>query len=88
MAKSAGGETGKYRGVQIRPKKIMIDDDFFKNKKNEKAMYMAQLAKYRQNELAKKTLLATKDAKLQHFVRGNQPIVLYDIMKIREILSK
>jgi predicted NAD-dependent protein-ADP-ribosyltransferase YbiA (DUF1768 family) len=88
MAKAAGGKTGKYKGVQIRPKKIMMDDDFFTSKENEKAMYTAQLAKYRQNELAKKTLLATKDAKLQHFVRGNQPIVFYDIMKIRKILSK
>ena len=43
--------------------------------------------KYSQNQDAKKTLLATKNAKLQHFVRGNEPIVFYDTMKIREVLS-
>ena len=46
-----------------------------------------QRAKYMQNEKEKKILLLTKKAKLQHFTRGNPPIVFYDTMRIREELS-
>ena len=87
MAKGAGGKTGKFKGKQIRPKKIKIDEDFFSSKENEKAMYRGQMAKYKQVDEARRVLMATKDAKLQHFVRGGQPIVFYDTMKIREVLS-
>ena len=87
MAKGAGGKTGKFKGKQLRPKKIKIDDDFFSSKENEKAMYRGQMAKYKQVDEARRVLMATKDAKLQHFVRGGQPIVFYDTMKIREVLS-
>ena len=87
MAKGAGGKTGKFKGKQIRPKKITMDDDFFSSGENEKAMYRGQMAKYKQNKEAKDVLLATQDAKLQHFLRGQKPIVFYDTMKIREILS-
>ena len=47
-------------------------------------MEAGQRAKYSQNEVAKAVLLATKDAKLQHHVRGQPPIVFYDSMKIRD----
>jgi predicted NAD-dependent protein-ADP-ribosyltransferase YbiA (DUF1768 family) len=87
MAKGAGGKTGKFKGKQIRPKKITMDDDFFSSKENEKAMYRGQMAKYKQNKEANDVLMATKDAKLQHFLRGQKPIVFYDTMKIREVLS-
>jgi len=87
MAKGAGGKTGKFKGKQIRPKKITMDDDFFSSGENEKAMYRGQMAKYKQNKEAKDVLLATQDAKLQHFLRGQKPIVFYDTMKIREVLS-
>ena len=87
MAKGAGGKTGKFKGKQVRPKKITMDEDFFSTGENEKAMYRAQMAKYKQNKEAKDVLIATKDAKLQHFLRGQKPIVFYDTMKIREVLS-
>ena len=51
-------------------------------------MFKAQMAKYKSDALAKKVLMATKNAKLQHFVRGQPAIVFYDTMKIREILGK
>jgi predicted NAD-dependent protein-ADP-ribosyltransferase YbiA (DUF1768 family) len=86
MAKGAGGKTGKFKGKQTRPKNIKIDEDFFSSGENEKAMYRAQMAKYKQNKEAKDVLLATQDAKLQHFLRGQNPIVFYDTMKIREVL--
>ena len=88
MAKGAGGKTGKYKGKQIRPKSIKIDADFFDSGENERAMFKAQMAKYKSDALAKKVLMATKNAKLQHFVRGQPAIVFYDTMKIREILGK
>ena len=86
MAKGAGGKTGKFKGKQIRPKNIKIDEDFFSSGENEKAMYRGQMAKYKQNKEANDVLLETKDAKLQHFLRGQKPIVFYDTMKIREVL--
>lgn len=87
MAKGAGGKTGKFKGKQIRSKKIKIDENFFSSKENERAMYRGQMAKYKQVDEAKRVLMATKDAKLQHFVRGQSPIIFYDTMKIREVLE-
>ena len=86
MAKAAGGKTGKYKGKLIRPKTIKIDPAFFSSSENERSMYRAQMVKYKTDALAKAVLLATKNAKLQHFVRGNPPIVFYDTMKIRSLL--
>jgi predicted NAD-dependent protein-ADP-ribosyltransferase YbiA (DUF1768 family) len=88
MAKAAGGKTGKYKGVQVRPKDIKMDPDFFTSKRNELEMYRGQMAKYKTDEEARKVLLATNDAKLQHYIRGGEPIVFYDTMKIREILAQ
>uniref|UniRef100_A0A6C0C5K9 NADAR domain-containing protein n=1 Tax=viral metagenome TaxID=1070528 RepID=A0A6C0C5K9_9ZZZZ len=89
FAKSAGGKTGKFKKKDWkRPKDIVIDEDFFSSGRNQQAMEDGQRAKYTQNETAKNVLLATKDAKLQHHVRGQPPIVFYDSMKIREELKK
>jgi len=88
LAKSYGGKTGKYKGKIVRPKEIKIDPDFFgPNGRSEKEMEAAQAAKYSQSNEAKKTLLATKDAKLVHYSRGAPPIVFNDIMSIRSTLS-
>jgi len=88
LAKIAGGKTGKSKKRVLRPSSIQIDADFFTSGRNERAMYRAQMAKYSQNEKARKVLLHTGRATLQHFVRGRKPIVFYDTMKIREILLK
>ena len=88
LAKSYGGKTGKYKGNIVRPKEIQVDPDFFgPNGRSEKEMEAAQAAKYSQSNEAKKTLLATKDAKLVHYSRGAPPIVFNDIMSIRSTLS-
>uniref|UniRef100_A0A6C0EMN1 NADAR domain-containing protein n=1 Tax=viral metagenome TaxID=1070528 RepID=A0A6C0EMN1_9ZZZZ len=88
FAKAAGGKTGKYKKKDWkRPKEIVIDEDFFSSGRNQQVMEAGQRAKYSQNEVAKDVLLATKDAKLQHHVRGQPPIVFYDSMKIREELK-
>ena len=70
-----------------RPKDIVIDEDFFSSGRNAEAMEAGQRAKYTQNKIPKAVLLATKDAKLQHHVRGSPPIIFYDSMKIREELK-
>ena len=54
----------------------------------QEVLKQSQTAKYSQNKIAKKVLLDTKDAKLQHYVRGKPPTVLNDIMKVRSILEK
>ena len=84
LAKAAGGKTGKFKGKLIRPRDIVMDEDFFSSGRNVTEMERAQLAKYTQSSRAKAVLKATKNAKLQHYVRGQKPIVFEDTMRIRE----
>jgi len=51
-------------------------------------MEAAQFAKYSQNKMTAAILLATNDAKLQHHVRGQPPVVFYDTMRVRDRLKK
>jgi predicted NAD-dependent protein-ADP-ribosyltransferase YbiA (DUF1768 family) len=85
MAESAGG-SGKYQGNVIRAKEINIDDDFFSGR-DKKEMEDAMFAKFSQNEDLKKILLATKRAKLNHFVRGSPPVVFNELMRVRQRLN-
>ena len=88
FAKAAGGKTGKYKKMNYkRPKDIVIDTDFFSSGRAQQVMEAGQRAKYTQNDIANRVLLATKNAKLQHHVRGSPPIIFYDTMKIREELK-
>lgn len=88
LAKAAGGKTGKYKGRKVRDTKIVVDPDFFgPEQRNRVEMRAAQKAKYTQNEEARKILLATKDAKLVHYVRGSPPQVFNDVMEIRKELQ-
>ena len=93
-ALGAGGKTGKISGKKFRPTDIVIDEDFFDAKNNEKIMEKAQQAKYEQDELSKRVLLGTKDAKLVHYVASRKPkserapnVVFYDTMRIRNRLK-
>jgi predicted NAD-dependent protein-ADP-ribosyltransferase YbiA (DUF1768 family) len=90
MAKSAGGKNGKWEvddkeAVLLRPENAEIDPDFYKSRYN-KELYDAQYAKFTQNKELKGLLLATKNAKLMHYV-NNKPLEEYkQLMEIREKL--
>jgi len=89
FAKAAGGKSGKYKSKKWkRQKDITIDDDFFTSGRNQTIMEAGQYAKYSQNKPALEVLLATNDAKLQHHVRGQPPVIFYDTMLIRDKLKK
>ena len=88
MAKAAGGKTGKFKGERLRPIEVASpDSDFFGNRKK-KEMYAAQFAKFTQNEDLKQLLMATHDAKLTHFVRGQPPVVFDELMLIRDKIKR
>ena len=83
MAKCAGGKTGKCKGKQVRPKNVVMDVDFMGNRRDE-TMEKAMYSKFTQNPEFKTMLLATKNAKLVHFVRGAPVDVFYDLMRVRK----
>jgi len=88
LAKAAGSKSGKFKGELLRPAEVsQADSDFFGNRRK-KEMYAAQFAKFTQNEDLKQLLLATQDAKLTHFARGQPPIVFDELMLIRDKLKR
>jgi len=88
MAKAAGGKSGKFKGERLRPVEVgEPDSDFFGKRKN-KELYAAQFAKFTQNEDLKKLLLATQDAKLTHYARGQPPVVFDELMLIRDKIKR
>ena len=107
MALGAGGKTGivrqkdpetkKTKIIFRRPKEVVMDEDFFNDKNNEKVMEKGQQAKYENeaNEMERNVLLGTKDAKLLHYVVSRAkkedrppPVVFYDTMRIRHRIKK
>jgi len=86
IAKAAGGKSGKLKGELLRPSEVTIDPDFYKRNKQE--IYAAQYAKFTQNEELKRLLIATKNAKLMHYVKGSPPEILEELMLVRDKIQK
>jgi predicted NAD-dependent protein-ADP-ribosyltransferase YbiA (DUF1768 family) len=87
MAKAAGGKSGKYKGELIRPKNVEIDPDFY-GKNSELSIKNATIAKFEQNPELKKILILTKNAKLIHHRRAKEPVIMDDLMVLRDKFLK
>ena len=85
MARAAGSKNGKFKGQQIRPTHILIDVNY-KNKLPE-AINKALYVKFIQNKELKNLLKATGNAKLLNYKKGTEPIVCYELMKIRKLIK-
>jgi len=86
------GTDGIYKGIQVRPDDITIDEDFeipsseeadINRYRENYEMFLAQKAKFTQNEKMKKALLDTKNAKL--IDSSNK--TLYIMMYVRHLLQ-
>lgn len=87
MSKGAGGKSGKYLNIQVRPKGIKADKDFF-SERTKSEMYLSQYAKFTQNEELKTLLKETKQARLLHHVqRQKEKEEFVNLMVIRDLLS-
>lgn len=90
LARIAGSKTGKTKDNVLREKHITIDPDFYEmkeNPRNKTERITAIIAKFNQNNDLKQTLLETKQAKLLHFIRGKEPEVDIELMKLRKELQ-
>ena len=86
MAKAAGEKNGKFKRKQIRPVDVTIDERFTEDMQNQ-VLENAYSCMYRQHPEQRKILLATNNAKLQHYVRGQPSEVSYALMKVRKQLK-
>jgi predicted NAD-dependent protein-ADP-ribosyltransferase YbiA (DUF1768 family) len=82
-AKAAGGKSGRFEKMLMRPNHIKLDADFYGGR-DVVERTNAVKAKFEQNEDLKKTLLSTKKAKLLHFVRGSEPEIDTVLMQVRQ----
>jgi predicted NAD-dependent protein-ADP-ribosyltransferase YbiA (DUF1768 family) len=79
QAKKAGGKSGKPH----RPAAIKADRTFFTTTRVTTEMHRAHTAKFQQNADCREVLMATRDAKLVHFTRGQPPIVFVGLCELR-----
>jgi len=87
LAKAAGSKSGKLNHTTIiRPSRITIDPDFFNHGRSDREMENATFAKFSQNKNLKDMLLATRNAKLVHYVRGAPPEIYHHLMRVRHKL--
>lgn len=85
LAKAAGSKSGKFQEQRLRPAEIVLDQ---KQNTPAKALTEALLAKFSQNEELKQLLLATRNAKLTHYMRGTKPMVSNELMMVRDKLKR
>ena len=83
IAKAAGSKEAKYNGTLLRPLDVQMDPDFF-GKRDSEAKTKARKAKFTQNKELNDLLLATNTAKLVHQQKGKKPIIIDDLMILRD----
>jgi predicted NAD-dependent protein-ADP-ribosyltransferase YbiA (DUF1768 family) len=83
MAKAAASSSGKYKGTLLRPTEVSIDPTFY-GKRKEKELFDAICAKFTQLEDLKRVLLATKNAKLAHYLKGKEPELAEQLIMVRD----
>jgi hypothetical protein len=86
IAKAAGSLKGVYKKKRIRPANVVIDPDFYGQKRNLEIREYAVRAKFSQIPEMKSILLFTKNAKLIHYIAGDEPETDEILMKIRDLL--
>ena len=87
MAKAAGNKSGKFENTLIRPKQVVIDDDY-SEERQQKNIYDAQFAKFTQDMDLKQLLIETKRAKLLQFKSGKKPELDNNLMLVRDKIIK
>ena len=92
QAIAAGSDSGKLGKQLIRPKNIKMDEDFYISIGNNKSRAKKELkraieAKMTQNKDLKKLLMETKNATLQQFIRGKEPVIAEELMEVRDELK-
>jgi len=85
LAKDAGSKLGKHKGERLRPTELKIDPNFYSGR-HTVILKKALLAKFNQNPELKQTLLATKSALLNQFVKASEPKPYEELMEIRKEL--
>lgn len=85
LAIIAGSESGKLESKILRKPEIIVDSDYEIRKDSERKD--ALISKFSQNLDLKKMLLATKPARLDHFIRRNQSEIDDVLMTVRNELS-
>lgn len=83
---TCAGTNGTYNGRVLRPENIKMDSSYPEIQSN--ILYNAQLAKINQHPDLKDLLLNTKDAMLVHYKKKREPVILKELMKIRNDLNK
>jgi len=83
MAKAAASSSGKYKGQLLRPTEVSIDPTFY-GKRKEKELFDAICAKFTQLEELKQVLMATKNAKLAHYLKGKEPELAEQLIMVRD----
>lgn len=85
IAKEAGSKLGKHKGQRLRPIEIKIDPNFY-NGRHKVILKKALLAKFNQHPELKQTLLATRSALLNQFIKSSEPKPYEELMEIRKEL--
>ena len=87
LARAAGSKTGKTGKTQVRPSNIKMDKTI-DAKTLVEIHKIAYNAKYRQNEMAQRVLLATHKAVLNHYVPKKPSMRMEYLMELRAELCR